>query len=277
LTGSQEFERITEEISGLIGYPFTVFQPYACNIRLQLVHRQEWRPLGVQRGEVVRTIPLGPKQTEKISTKIIRRKKVTRTSESLKAVEATTETTDTTKDSSEIIKESAETFGWNIEASASASWGFGSATVSGGANSETEEKSRATNNHLSEKVQKTASKIRKETKVVVSTESEFTFEITTASEIQNPNDEIPITFIYSKLQQQFEVLTQLAEINSVIFVAEEVSFPNQITPQWMREHDWIISKVLLDDSFRDTLISIGQETYMDSIPQTVLSRIGARA
>jgi hypothetical protein len=268
-------ETIRQVSTAVTAYPFNVFKPNTCNLGLRLVYRQEWRPIGVQSGEVVRTIPLGPKQVEKVSTKIVRRSKVSETSESLKSVEVTTETSDTTKDSSEIIRETAKKKSWHAEAEASASFGFGSARVSGGASGEKEEKSKNTNNHLSETVQKTAGKMRTETKVVVSTESESTFEQTTASEIYNPNDEIAVTFVYSKMQSQYEILTRLAEVNGVVFIAEKIPLPYEVDENWVKKYDWIIAKELLDDSFRDALTSISQDIPQESLSDEAQRKISA--
>jgi hypothetical protein len=241
-------------------YQFSPFPAYTYNLGLRLVYRQEWRPLGIQRGETVRTIPLGPKQVEKVSTKIIRRKKVATTSENLKSIETTTESSETTKDSSEIVNEAMESFKWNVEAEASGGIaGIFSAGLSTEIGEESENKSQSTTSHLTDTMQKMASKQRSETKVVVSTEAETTFEETRASEIQNPNEEIPITYVYSKLQRQYEILTSLAEVINVVMVAEPLPAPEEIDFEWVSRHDWIIAKVLLDDSFRDGLTSISQE------------------
>lgn len=43
-----------------VDYPFEVFASTSVNIGLRLVYRQEWKPLGMQQGEIVRTIPLAP-------------------------------------------------------------------------------------------------------------------------------------------------------------------------------------------------------------------------
>ncbi len=247
-------------------YPFELYTPNTWNLGLRLVYRQEWRPLGNQRGEVIKTIPLGPKQIEKISTKIVKRTKQTRTSENLKSTETTTETSDTTKDSSEIVNEASSSFGWHAEASVYQGWSSGWAKVSGGMEGTSEDKSKNASTQLSETMQKTASKIKTETKIVVSTESESTFEMTTASEIQNPNEEIALTYVYSKLQLQYEVFTSLAEVQNVVMIAETVPAPYEINNSWVKEHDWTIAKVLLDDSFRDALASISQEVSVDEIP-----------
>lgn len=259
-------------------YPFDVYKPSTWNLGLQLVFRQEWRSLGNQIGEIVKTIPLGPKQVEKVSTRILRRTKTTHTSENLKSSEVTTETSDTSKDSSEVVKEAAESSKWNINQEVEGGyncgvWNVGGKT-SGGYESQSSESSKETSAHLSEKMQKTANKIRTETKVVVSTESESTFETTVASEIQNPNDEVSVTYIYSKLQRQYEIFTSLAEIQNVVMIAEPVWPPNEITPEWIRKYDWILAKALLDDSFRDILASFSQDVPQESLPPDVVNQIG---
>jgi len=239
-------------------YTFEPFLRNSWNFGLRVIYRQEWRPLGNQRGEVVKTIPLGPKQVEKVTTKIIRRTKVIKTAETLKSVEETSEITDTTKDSNEIVNEASENFGWNVEAEASVGFSVISASVSGGAHEETEQRSKEASTHLSESMQKTASKIKTETKTVVTTESESTYEVETASEITNPNEEIPITYVYSKLLRQYEIFTSVAEIQNIIMIAEPIPKPYEVNFEWVKKYDWILAKILLDDSFRDALTSISQ-------------------
>ncbi len=92
-----EFGEGQEEISELLDeyafkpkpppsqHPFMTFIPGSINLGLRLVYRQEWRYLGNQRGEVIRTIPLGPKQVERVSTKVVRRTQTTKTSEELRS------------------------------------------------------------------------------------------------------------------------------------------------------------------------------------------------
>lgn len=239
-------------------YTFEPFLKNSWNFGLRVTYRQEWRSLGNQRGEVVKTIPLGPKQVEKVTTKIVRRTKVTKTAETLKSVEETSEITDTTKDSNEIVNEASENFGWNVEAEASVGFSVVSASVSGGAHEETEKRSKQASTHLSESMQKTASKIKTDTKTVVTTESESTYEMETSSEITNPNEEIPITYVYSKLLRQYEIFTSVAEIQNIIMIAEPIPKPYEVNFEWVKKHDWILAKVLLDDSFRDALTSISQ-------------------
>jgi len=247
---------------------FDVFPTNSVNVGLRLIYRQEWKPLGVQPGEIVRTIPLGPGQKERITTKIIRRQKTTSTMEIVTETETTTETTDTTKDSSEIVRERASewknerTEQGKVEASFDilGFFGGGGEYSQGSVTTDsTSNKSKKTSSNLSESMQKTASKMRTQTKVVVSTESEKSFEQETYSEISNPNNEVAITYEYHKLQQQYEVFTYLAEAQSVIFVAEDVPPPAEVNEDWVRKHDWIIAKILKEESYRATLNELIQD------------------
>ncbi len=268
-------------------YSFDPFFPMSYNLGLRLVYRQEWRSLGNQRGEIVRTIPLAPKQIEKVSTKIVKRSKISKNTELTTSEESTTESNDTTKDSSELIKEASSTFGWNVEAELSQGWIGGGMKVSGGTDSSTENQSKESSTRLSETMQKLATKTRTESKVIVSTESETTYEETTSSEIQNPNEEIPITCVYSKLQRQYEIFTSLAEVQEVIMVAERVPRPEEINYKWVKKYDWIIAKALLDDSFSDALNSISQDSLtpeqtgmtedLKGILNTTVSHLGSLA
>jgi hypothetical protein len=241
-------------------YPFDVFPPLSVNVGLRLVYRQEWTPLGAQRGEIVRAVPLGPGQKERVTTKIVRRRKVTTSTETTVATETTTESTDSTKDSDEIVREAAEANKWNVDAKASASYfGFVSVDVSGGLSGSTENKSKETSSRLSETMKKTASKLRRETKVIVSTESEESSEHEYYSEIANTNNEVAVTYEFHKLQHQYQVFTYLAEVESVIMVAEAVPHPTEINASWVRRNDWILARVLKDESHRGALNELIQD------------------
>jgi hypothetical protein len=100
-------------------------------------------------------------------------------------------------------------------------------------------------------MQKSTSKIRSETKVVVSRESETTFESTATSEIRNPNDEIAVTYVYQMLQRQYAINTYLAEVTPVILIPERV--PERIDLPWLTRHAAILERNLRDDTYRDFL------------------------
>ena len=258
-------------------YDFQVYMPKTLNLGLQLVHRQEWRVLGNQRGDIVKTIPLGPKQTDKVSIKVVKRESRKSLTENKKEIETNTETSDTTKDSNEVLYES------SMAVNASLGAGFGPINASMGVNSSNT--SRNTSTALSETMQKTASKMRSETTVRIETEREKTLERTTSSEITNPNDEISLTYVYSKLQRQYEVFTGLSEVRPVFFVALEIPTPSEIDFCWVRRYDWMIAKALLDPSYEQALNSIRSNAMshndmtristMEGVMNTTLEHLGA--
>ncbi len=247
-------------------YDFEIFPLLSVNVGLRLVYRQDWKPLAAQKGEIVRTIPLGPGQKERVTTKIVRRRKTTSSMESRAEMETTAESTDSTKDSSEIVRETMASSNWKEDLHAGGTFfGIGaSSDTSVGENNE--EKSRATSSHLSEAMQKTASKIRRETKVVVTTESEESFERENFSEIYNPNNEVAITYEYYRQQQQYEVFTRFAEVQSVIYVAERLPSPAEVDADWVRRHDWIIAKILKDESYRAALNELIHDVEKEEDP-----------
>ncbi len=231
--------------------PFEVFDEGSVNVGLRLVYRQDWSHLGTQPGEIIKTVPLGPGEKVRVAVKVTRRSKQSSTLDSTTSTETERESQDSTKDSSEIVREASESSNWNVSATASAGFLFGSVSVTAGAGGASEEKSRHASSSLSEAMQKTASKTRSETKVQVLRESEDVSEFEHISEISNPNNESAITYEYHKLQHQYEVFSYLAEVQAVIYVAEPL--PTIIDAEFIRRFDWIIARVLKDESYRNTL------------------------
>lgn len=225
------------------------FEADTVNFGLQKVYRQVWIPLGTQAGEIVRTIPLGPGQTEKVSVKVTRKSRVKRSFEQSTEKESNQESTSTTRDSSEVVDEAANSFNWKTDVSASANWGWGKAEVSAGMGGEQSEQSRSTKNNLNEAMSKSADKLRTQTKVSVETETSEEFEHTQVSEIKNENDEVAVTYVYSKLQRQYEIYTYLAEVNTVVYVATSIPGRREIDQAWLGRYHHILRAHLIDRRF----------------------------
>jgi len=238
-------------------YPFTPFPYGEPRFGLRIVHRQRWHRQGYAIGSLVRTIPLAPKETLKVSTKVTRRVRTARGFEEATSAETTSERATTTKNADEIVREATDKL--NIHADTEVSGGyldFFEARVSGGVSNETANTSKNTKTQLNEMMSKAASRVRHDTKVTISTESETGFESTTASELTNPNDEIPVTFLYQRLQERFWVSTEIAEVNSVILVPEALPAWQGIDEDWIRDHSDTVGRVLLDERFRPVLDTI---------------------
>ena len=49
------------------------------------------------------------------------------------------------------------------------------------------------------------------------------------------------------------IQTYLSEVNTVVFVAERMPTPEEITGAWIRRYDWILARALLDESLHQDL------------------------
>lgn len=257
-------------------YGFPPYPEGSINFGIRVLYRQAWRPRGVQPGELVRTVPLGPGQVEKVSVKIQRRNRLTRELEDVHATETTQETTSQTTTSSELVEQAASAHKWHVDTSAQGSFTMGvvslTASMSAGYAGETSKASADTKKSLNESMQKAARVSRRENRVKVSTEHEETFEQTRASEISNPNQEIAVTYLYETIQRIYSVHTALESVEPVVFIGEHVPRPSELNVHWIRRYDWILGRVLLDESFRETLelVTSLEPNFLDTLTATAL-------
>jgi hypothetical protein len=108
--------------------------------------------------------------------------------------------------------------------------------------------------------------MRRDTKVVISTESTTSSETSTTSEISNPNDEVAVTYVYSRLQRQYEIHTSLAEVASIVLVPQPLPGWDEINEAWLRDHEWILQRALLDTRFAEDLADIARNPEITDLP-----------
>ena len=248
LTWPRPAEAASEET-----YPFTPTPANTVNLGIQLIYEQRWDPQGHQPGEVVRTVTLGPRQSEQVVVRRESRLSRSTTSEVSTEVETTTESSNSTRNSSDVVQEASSKLGWHAEASASASFGFGSASLTAGAAGEEAESSKETKSELNEAMQQSSARLRRTSRVTSAFEEEVRNEEVTTSELVNPNDGVAVTYLYSRLQMRYEVRTRLAKVRLCVFMAEPLPLPDQIDADWIRRHEWILSPVLLDGGLAQDL------------------------
>jgi len=241
-------------------YPFEPLPVDDIVFGLRVVHRQSWRQLAFGRGDLVGTVPLGPRETRKVSVKSTRRSKISRSAEEGRSFETSAESTESAKDTSEVVDEATKSVNKHAEAEITGSYPpFVNAKVSGGISEDTGSSSKQTKTSLNEMMQKTASRMKRDTKVVVSTEEETTFERSASSEITNPNDELGVTYLYRRLQQRYWVSAQIDEVNSIVLVPEPVPEFASVDESWVGSHADIIAGALLDPSYTGLLTAIRTE------------------
>jgi hypothetical protein len=255
-------------------YPFAPFPSDEILFGLRVVHRQSWRQLAFARGDLVGTVPLGPREMKKVSVKTTRRTRSAQTTEEAREFETSGEVTATSRDTTEVVNEATSKLNRHADAEVGGGYPpFFSAKVTAGISDESGRTSRQTKTNLNEMMEKTASRMKRDTKVSVSTETEATFEQVGSAELTNPNDEVAITYLYHRLQQRFWVSTQIDEVNSVVFVPEPIPDFWDINEGWIRDHAEIIAGALLDSGLTPTLAAIRTEPGTLSYPAaTVFTR-----
>jgi hypothetical protein len=87
---------------------------------------------------------------------------------------------------------------------------------------------------------------------VTTTESTETFQEETGK-ISNPNDELPVTYLFYELLRRFRVSERVYEVVPVVMVARPVPAPDQITRAWLLTYAWILQRGLLDQQFDEPL------------------------
>lgn len=234
-------------------YAFDVFAPNAFNYGIMLTYRQKWEPLEYQAGDLVSTIPLAPGETRKYS-----KKRVIKKSRAEKEIEksmssSSLQTSDITRAEDDIMKKATTATNFKMSASGSFNIGIGSmnASTEFGLNQALESVTNKKQFH--EATLKAAEEYRLERSIEIDTSTSEEFEETSSGEISNPNNEITVTYLFYELQRRYRITENIYRARPVIMVAQDVPAPHEINESWLLQYQWIISRVLLDDSLRPSL------------------------
>ncbi len=200
-------------------------------------------------GRVLKTFSLLPGEKTKISVKTY-----TRRTEDAKAASSILDSF--TQESADDFEKSmsaeqsdkrseSENFEYHAEAEASASWGFGSAKVSGGVKGGTASQREEFAKNISSAAQKHTSKASAKRDVQINTSTEVKEETgeETATErtIENVNLSRTLNFVFRQMNQQFVTILQLADVriaffNGVAGSTKEVPLPqlNELLEEYVQ-------------------------------------------
>ena len=240
---------------GLQGWPFDSFPAGEVNVGLRVIYRQEWRHLGATRGEVVHTDPPALTEDETWATERTPRR----------TVETTFAQGDVTTSLDEIVNDAVDAtldaMKWSRDRDGSIAMGVHPlvATTGTGLESECRASSEDRCARLGDLMGRMAVETRDVTAVTVRLPVEHERDEASAHDRDGGDDHDPASRVYSRLQNRYAVQTRPVEIENVVLVAEKLPTPAEIDLAWVRRHAWILSRVLLDESFRDALATIGQE------------------
>ena len=239
------------------GLSFPIFAPGTVNYGLLVNYRQQWKPLSWQVGELAKTIPLAPKESRKYKTvtkesKKRSRKEIEKSVNSQKSDDSTT-----TRAEDEVVGRAREQSDFSITAGGGISFEVGeiggNASASSTFHTEAAKDSSDSKKKFRESVAKSARELSSERSLEVVAEESFATETEFMSEISNPNEEITVTYLFYELQRQYETTEWLHKADAVLLVAEDLPHADTIGWDWIRDHDWILRRVLLDDSFASAI------------------------
>ncbi|MEW8393795.1 MAG: hypothetical protein AB2651_18595 [Candidatus Thiodiazotropha sp.] len=236
-------------------YEFSLVSPDDVNFGLLSTYRQEWEPITYQVGDLVGTVPLAPGETRKVTVRTVEKKKRSEL-ELENSMEAQKTANDVkTSSHSEVARRAQQkmNFGFKTGAGGSGFFGQGKWSVSTSLQRDSAMDSQMKKKDIREATRKAAAEYRSDVKTEIKSEEEFESTETQETSISNPNNEIPVTYLFYELQRRYEVYERLHSVIPVLLVPLEVPSPNQITDAWILRHDWIIRRVLLDDQFRAPL------------------------
>ncbi len=244
-------------------YEFTVFAAdrdyHSVNFGLLNTFRQKWEPISYQAGKLVKTMPLSPKEERKFSAKVTQTMKTTRKQAQKNNSALQNEVSTTSRAESEIVAKAHDKSNFNMSVKVD----FSHVSSQVGFSKDAEKDTSQSKKDFREAVIKAAQEYKEERSVEVDTEESLTSEYTESGTIVNPNEELSLTCLFYELQRRYRISEQLYRVMPVVLVAQQVPNPNEITESWVVAHDWILNRVLLDDSFRTTLQYLAQNNVGD--------------
>lgn len=234
-------------------YAFHVFAENTINFGFLATYRQTWEPQSYQVGELVSTIPLAPKEIRRYTAR-----KVAKKTRAVKELEDNlqtrrSESSDTSRVEREIVEKAQQKNNFNVTAHESFGGdGFQIDSTQSFGGEQAKESARA-KKEFRENVMKSAQEYKQQHRMEVETTESSETEETTFHEIQNPNDELTVTYAFYELQRRYRISERIHKLTPVILVANTVPAPHHIDDAWLTQHDWILRRVILDDSFRPAL------------------------
>lgn len=249
-------------------YNFTVYaandKERSVNFGILNTFRQVWTPLAYQAGQLIKSIPLAPKQTQKvtITRKTVKKRMQKEVENNLRILKD--ETSQTNRAEQDIVNKASNTTSASVTNQATATYEVASDTTTTSFKQDAAKSSDDTKKSFHEAVFKSAQEFKYEKTTEITTEETLESESVETTEVTNPNDEIACTFLFYELQRRYRIFERLYRIRPVVLVAQEFPQPGDIDQAWLLRYDWILRRAILDDSFLPTLNSIA-DTAGDQI------------
>ncbi|HXK40408.1 MAG TPA: hypothetical protein VJ837_06275, partial [Candidatus Paceibacterota bacterium] len=258
LRTGQKFDQFHEVLSKLENamrelYRFSIYAAHSLNRSINFgvvaTYRQEWKPLTYQVGKLVKTIPLAPKEVRRFSKKIAVRKSRAELEAENNLQARRTEASETARAETEIVQKALRKTNFQASAEGGVNIGIASAKGSTAFGQDAATESQEVKKEFREAVFKAAEEYKSERKTEITVNISEDVSSEESGEISNPNDEIPVTYLFYELQRRYRVNEKLYSVRPVVLVAQEFPNPDDIDEHWIIRHDWILRRAILDDSF----------------------------
>lgn len=253
-------------------HAFTVFgadeTAKAINFGLLNTYRQRWEPISYQVGDLVRSVPMAPREERKYNVKQVVKKKRTEKEAQKNNSTLVQDISSTGRSEEDIVNRAQNKVNFNL----SGSYSSGAWSVSTALGMDAQKESQQSRKSFREAVLKATQEFKSERSIDITVEMESEVETQESGTITNPNDELAVTYLFYELQKRFKVSEQLFRTMPVVLVAQTVPDPEDITDAWIVSHDWIINRTLLDDSFRPALQRLGERNVGDDFAVRELRR-----
>jgi hypothetical protein len=221
-------------------------------------------------GELVSTIPLAPKEIRRFTKKrIVRKNRSEKELENSLRIKKS-DTSDTSRVNAEIVRRAENKTNFQHTAEGGVNFAVWNAKGSHSLAIDAAKHSAQTKQEFRESVLKAAEEYKQEHRLEIETTASEEYEESTSGEISNPNDEIPVTYLFYELQRRYEISEKIHKITPVILVANDVPYPSDIDEDWLLAHDWILRKAILDDSYLSALDYLSKKFVGDEISIDVL-------
>lgn len=261
-------------------YAFTVFPvkengQRSINFGVIATYRQKWEPLNYQAGELVKTITLAPKEERKFTYKtVIKRKRSEKEVEKFSSTRKE-EMNTTSRADAEIIRKAMAKTNFSLNAQGTYTTGLYSAEAQTTVGRDAQTDSQETKKDFREAVQKASQEYKSERSLEIATEETYETEMTESGTISNPNDELAVTYLFYELQRRYRVSEEIHRLTPIVLVAASVPEPQEIDEDWLIAHDWILKRVILDDSFLPALSYlsnniVGDESALEELKKNLI-------
>jgi len=242
------FEALVTELRSKLSEPhaFHYFDPGSINFGVLTTYRQRWVPEAYQVGDLVSTIPLAPRESREIRTLSHSSEDREMSEHTLSSSRSSSSINEAQRAREQVLRRTSSSTNFKSTFGGSVNFGIGSIGGTTGFGLDQSSLSQSTKDGLRESTARAAQAVRREHVLQVETASSFSSEEETTGRIENPNDEITVTYLLYALERRYQVSTKLQRLTPSVLVAQEVPRPDEIDDDWLLANELPLRKVIPD-------------------------------